>query len=111
MNYTLTNSVKFAYKHNKSIVDNIVRNSFQLTANDQISQVEKELIDAFELSLKETELQIIGSVVSFGSTARNTHIENDLDIDIAANLDLVSAKNLEASIELQERLKQNIRKS
>lgn len=109
MNYTLTNSVKFAYEYNKSMVDNIVRNSFQLTANDQISQVERELIDAFELSLKETELQIIGSVISFGSTARNTHIEDDLDIDIAANLDLVSAKNLEASIGVQERLKQNIR--
>lgn len=111
MNGSLINNENIAYTYNKSIVNKIIEISFSLISKNQISEIEKKLINAFELSLRETGLQIIGSILSFGSTARNTYIENDFDIDIAANLKLDSAQNLTANTEFQERLKQSIKRN
>jgi hypothetical protein len=63
------------------------------------------------MSLRAVGLEIIGPALSFGSTSRNTHIEDDVDIDIAANLNMSSVKDFEQKINLRGNLRKEIGKN
>lgn len=99
------------YNYNKNVVNHFIETYFLPKTNNQISEIEDELVKLYRISLKAVGLKIIGPALSFGSTSRNTHIEDDVDIDIAANLKISSVNDFEKNINLQENLKKEVRKN